>query len=322
MPKLFRKVIRIRAEDSPNVRMGLAQVRAGLAPTDEELLPGVLTYFEYLNRRATWDAIRQCVGLDGMFYEGAEILLCPPAWLARAKLIADVHYANRTRRALGIGIDPGEGVANTSMAAVDEDGLIELVSRHTPNTADVPREALAFARSHGVTQDDAHRICFDAGGGGRQAADTLREQGWEVSTVAFGETLLMPLHRGMTLFQEKTENREDRSVFFNRRSEMYYSARLLIDPTVSPRGWGIPGERYGEQYKRLHFQLSKIPLTYDAEGRIKLLPKNRPPGETVSSSKKKYLIDLIGYSPDEADSMVVAIHAMQRKTRRIVAGVG
>jgi hypothetical protein len=42
MAKYFRRVIRIKAEDSPNVRYALAQIAAGKKPTGEVILPGVL----------------------------------------------------------------------------------------------------------------------------------------------------------------------------------------------------------------------------------------------------------------------------------------
>jgi hypothetical protein len=40
---LFRKVIRIRAEDSPNVKLALDQRRLGLPITNKSVIPGVLT---------------------------------------------------------------------------------------------------------------------------------------------------------------------------------------------------------------------------------------------------------------------------------------
>ena len=86
--RYYRKIIKIRAEDSPNVRLALEQQRLGIIPTNEILVPGVLTWTECCKRRATWDAIRQCIGLDAEFYEGAELLLFPPEWLNRAEQLA------------------------------------------------------------------------------------------------------------------------------------------------------------------------------------------------------------------------------------------
>ena len=72
--KYHRRVITIRAEDSPNVRLALAQRAAGKVPTGKVLVPGVLTWEQYLHHRATWDKMRQCIGLDAKFYLGAELL--------------------------------------------------------------------------------------------------------------------------------------------------------------------------------------------------------------------------------------------------------
>jgi hypothetical protein len=88
--RFYRRVIQIRAVDSPNVKLGLAQAEAGLPDTGlaadgMPLLPGVLDYAEYLKRRATWDEVRQCVGLDAEFWAGADVLLYPPQWLNLAE---------------------------------------------------------------------------------------------------------------------------------------------------------------------------------------------------------------------------------------------
>src|SRR6266446_8686061 len=112
-----RRVIHVRAEDSPNVRYALAQIAKGIKPTDEVLVPGILTWGEYKFRRATWDKVRQCIGLDGRFYEGAEVLLFPPEWLTRAADVAR-SLVGKPRKVEAIGIDTGEGGDLTTMAAV------------------------------------------------------------------------------------------------------------------------------------------------------------------------------------------------------------
>lgn len=283
-----RKVIRIKAEDSPNVRYAQAQIKAGLKPTGEILIPGVLPWEDYVNRRATWDAVKQCAGLDADFYEGAETLMFPPEWLNRAETIAERLPANR--RATGIGVDPGEGGDDTAMCAVDALGVIELISRKTPDTDVIPREVLAFMRKH---RCPAERVVFDRGGGGKQAADRLRAQGYNVRTVAFGEPVRPQPKRGIKPDSKRLQEHEQRSECKNRRAQLYYDLRKKLDPTGP--GFGIP-----VQYSELRAQLAPIPLLYDNEGRVMLLPKK---GE-------KSLISLIGHSPDEADALTLAIHAM------------
>ena len=43
-----RKIIRIKAEESPNVRYALAEIKAGREPSHRILVPGVKTYATYL----------------------------------------------------------------------------------------------------------------------------------------------------------------------------------------------------------------------------------------------------------------------------------
>src|SRR5262249_10316626 len=174
--------IRVRGEDSPNV--GRARAGEGGEPVTSwpEEVPGVLSYAEYQDRRQRWDVVRQTVGLDAAFYEGAENLLFPPAWLTRAERMAE-RLRGKPRKALAIGIDPGEGSSETSMCAVDRLGLTELVARRPPDPSATRREALAFMRKHNAPAD---RVGIDAGGGGRQIADDLRADGHAVRLVSFG----------------------------------------------------------------------------------------------------------------------------------------
>jgi hypothetical protein len=320
----LRKVIKIRADDSPNVRYAKAQIAAGQQPSNEILLPGVLPWDAYELRRATWDEMKQCSGLDAEFWEGKEVLMYPPAWLNRAEQLAE-GLRGRKRKALAIGIDPAEGGDRTAMAAVDEYGLIELVSRKTPNTDDVPREALAFMLRHGCSPEN---ILFDRGGGGKEHADRLRGQGYPVRTLAFGEPVSPEPRAARYLLKDKKEQREERYAYKNRRAELYGTLRELLDPArgfdwqpalvvqgdrraLPPpgRGFAIPAE-----YTELRQQLAPIPLKYDSEGRMVLLPKN---GDDPS----KCLIGLIGHSPDEADAVVLAVHAMLNKQHRVAVGV-
>ena len=308
--RYYRKVIHVRAEDSPNVRRGLFQQSQGIEPTDELIVPGVLTWGEYQLRRATWDKVRQCIGLDGVFYQGAEVLLFPPDWLNRAAEIAR-SLVGKVRHAKAIGIDPAEGGDKTAMAAVDEMGLVELVSRKTPNTAEITGEALAFMRKHNVSAD---HVVFDRGGGGRQHADRLREQGYNVRTVAFGEPLTLEPKRGMVLIEERKEIREDRYVYKDRRTEMYHILSQLLDPVETPDGWGI-----GIEQAALRNQLAPIPKLMDDKGRY-WLPSKGTITDQMKERNVKTLIDIIGHSPDEADAVVMACWRMLYAPKRAKAG--
>jgi hypothetical protein len=306
-PRCYRRVIKITGEDSPNVKAGLLYRRYGREPLGEILIPGVLPWDDYLKRLETWDPVRICVGIKAEFWEGADALLYPPQWLNRAE---DLHrtLVGMPRRGKALGVDPGEGVANTSWTVVDDLGVIEQVSMVTPDTAVIVGHTKALAETWHVPPEE---IVFDRGGGGKQIADLLRSQGWNVRTVAFGESPTPEIHRGMTPFGEKKERLELSRTYKTRRAEMYGILRDSLDPSLSPMGFAIP-----PQYVELRRQLSLIPLLRDGEGCLYLPPKSRKPGSSVKS-----LQDIIGRSPDEADSLVLAVYGLRRKVYRPKVGV-
>lgn len=317
----YRKVIKITAEDSPNVKRARDLQAKGVQPDGAIIIPGVMPWDDYQKRRATWDPIRQCIGLDAEFYEGAEALLFPPVWLNRAEQLDSQHRLNSCRRrAKGIGIDPGEGSSKTTMCAVDDLGILPpsmdgLLSKLTSDTNVIPREAKAYAKYQGLGQSNAGLIVFDRGGGGKQHADRLRGEGWNVRTVAFGESVTPDPHRGMVAMRELIDQREERYTYFNRRAELYGTLRELLDPGENPAGFAIPAE-----YTELRRQLSLIPLMYNQEGRLILPPKSPRPKLSDTKSTAVTLTSIIGHSPDETDALVLAIYAMRVKAKRIVAG--
>jgi len=94
---------------------------------------------------------------------------------------------------------------------------------------------------------------------------------------------------------------------------MYGLLSRGIDPNYG-RVYGIPREMI-----ELRRQLSLVPRIYDREGRLWLPPKNKPPGRETGATET--LIDIIGRSPDEADSAVLCYYALVRPQRRVKAGV-
>ncbi len=309
MPRYYRKVINISALDSPNVQLALAEIKAGKSPSHKEVIPGVISYKEYLKRVATWDEVRQCIGIHGQFYKGAEVLMYPPLWLNRAEAVAD--NLPKSRKAEAIGIDPGEGVEDTAWAAVDRQGLIELIVKKTPDTSVIIGDTLAFMAKHGVKDE---KVVFDRGGGGKQRADDMRRMGYNVGTIAFGEALALIPKRGIRTLPEKLEHKEEKYAYFNRRAEMYGTLREILDPSCDREdgvGYGIPRE-----YTTLRQELAPIPLTYDKEGRLKLLPKNK----ATPNATGKTLVELIGHSPNCADALVLAVYALFKKKLRPKAG--
>lgn len=307
MSRFFRRVIKITGRDSPNVALALAQQRKGLVPTGEVLVPGVLTWEEYSKRLAIWDSIRVCIGIHAEFYEGAEILLFPPLWLDRAHQLHDALKGQR-RKAVAIGVDPGEGVDLTAWAVVDHLGLIFLTSLRTPDTNVIPARTLALMREYQVAPE---KVVFDRGGGGKEHADRLRAQGYNVQTVAFGESVQLDLRRTQYPLGERKDAREERTVYKNRRAELFGSLRELLDPTAPGPGFAIPAE-----YTELRRQLAPIPLTYDEEGRLYLLPKNKKDPK----STRPTLTELLGCSPDAADALVLGCHGLIHEPYRARAG--
>lgn len=294
---MFRKIIRITAEDSPNVALALAEIRAGRDPSGRVLVPGILGWDEYQLRRREWSAIRQCVGLDAKFYEGVEILLYPPEVLARAEQLA-LRLKGKTRYPKAIGVDPGEGGDSTCWVVVDELGVIELLALKTADTSTITGTTLGMMKRHGLTGD---KVAFDRGGGGKQHADRLRTDGHEVRTVAFGEPVMAELRTGLRTLTERREIKEERTTYKNRRAQMADALAILLS---SEEGFAVPAE-----YTELHRQLAPVPRTYDDRGVLYLLPKHS------AGKNEPTLIGLLGHSPDEYDALLLAVHCMQTQAR-------
>lgn len=311
--RFLRKVIKITAYDIPNIRLAMLQKERGIEPTGHVVVPGVLTWDKLLHRLATWDQVKITVGVNADFWEGGDVLLYPPMWLNKAEDIARTQYV-RKREAKAIGIDPAEGGDNTAMAVVDEYGVIELLSWQTPDTTVIIDELLALGKKYNVPPE---QWVFDRGGG-KVHADLLKRRGFNCRTVGFGETVTPPLKRGMTRLEEREEQRAERYAYKNRRAQMYGILRNLLDPARIKEvgfGFGIPFEQ-GEVYQRLRRQLAVMPRLIDGEGRLYLPPKRkRHPHDTQPT-----LTDLIGYSPDEADAVVLAVFGMTNKASVTMAG--
>jgi hypothetical protein len=291
-------------------------IKAGKNPGYRSLVPGVIGHREYMARREDWDDIRKCIGLDGEFYEGAEVLLYPPMWLDKAHRVSN-DLRGAFRRARAIGIDTAEGGDKTAFAAVDEYGIIEVVSLKTPNTAKVPGMIRAFMHKHKVGPD---MTVMDQGGGGKGHWDRLRENEEDPITirmVAFGSPVSPDEHYGYKTSERKQDESGERYRYKNRRAQMFGALRELLDPSRE-QGWGIPAG-----YMNLRKELAPIPLLWDEEGRMFLPPKRRRSGDDPvkkGGKKMKSLEELIGHSPDEADAVVLAIFGMQHPVDAPVAG--
>lgn len=311
----YRKVIKIRAQDSPNVRLGEAQVAAGIVPTDDILIPGVISYEGYLKGRKFLDKVMQCIGLDGEFYAGPGNLLYPPVWLNRAEQLASQGVLGAPR---AMGVDSAEGGDNTSWAVTSTFGLKYLKSMKTPDTSVIPSITLALMHEYGLKPG---QVFFDLGGGGKEHVDRLRRQGHDVRGVAFNESATAEKRRGMTQLEERKRQDETKYVYKNRKAEMYGILRSLLDP-ANEYQFGLPesiiGQKRDDGGPSLREQLAVIPYDLDDGGRMYVRPKTKKKNTT---STEQSLIEIVGCSPDEADSLVLAVFGMSGRAVRPKVGV-
>lgn len=319
----YRKVIHVTAEDSPNVRYARAELAAGRVPSNRVLVPGVKTWEELQENLATWDEKLKCIGLMAQWYKGEGIFLYPESNLKYAQSIGDQHRL--LRKIKWLGIDAAMGGDDTAFAGIDEKGLVLLKSIKTPDTTVIVSMAVDLIRKHNI---EPRNVLFDMGGGGYNIACSLRKMGYNVRTVAFGESVKPELKRGITIFDQKKVNRELQYVYKNRRAEMYGLLSLLIDP-LNQRNWGIDfdGDDTMSDLERrargeLRRQMSWIPLDYnEGDGRLYIPPKDKRSAEKEEDTRPT-LKQLLGCSPDELDALVLAVYGMERKELRSTARVG
>lgn len=388
-PGYARRVIRIRAEDSPNVQVALQLKSEGIDPALAGVsLEGVLPWEKYEFRRAKWDKVRQAVSLDAQFWKGSDELMFPPQNLNASEQEAEYLEAtygplapsNVGRRTVGgvraLGCDPAEGGDSTAFTCGDELGVLELFTTKTPDTTDVVKYALFMMRKWDIP---AENVVFDRGGGGKQHADRMRMMGYNVRTVAFGETCAPPPRPGSPGYDKRVHDSEARSTYTRRRAQLYGRLSVRLAPSYSGRpvpavgstrgGDPLPRHVLGEvaklagnknipsnyldcdeativtetgvevkakldltlagrpyavpaRFAQYRAQLAVIPRLLDNEGRIDIPPKSRKTGERRGSGTAKTLIELIGHSPDEADSLVLMLDGLSYATEEVVSAGG
>ena len=297
--RYYRKVLKIKAQDSPNVRYAEAEIAKGLKPSYKLLLPGVIDYKTYKKRRSMFNKALQCTSLDAEFWEEAGALLFPPEWLNVSEARA-VELEGLWRQAEAMGVDTAQGGDNTAFAIVDKMGLMELISMKTPDTSKIVGQTIHLIHRFKLAPE---KVLFDLGGGGKQHADTLSSKGYNVQTVAFGGSASPAVQAIPNLsVKQKVSEQEERYAYKNRRAEMYGLLSQAIEPHRQPDGTVSKPFAIPARYYELRRQLSPIPRQYDSEGRLRMIPKNK----NTNNSSEVTLYDLLGCSPDEADALVLA----------------
>jgi hypothetical protein len=312
---LFSKVIQISAEDSPNVKLGKKLRKKGVLGPYPIIIPGVVTWEDYIRRKKKWDEYQIHTRLKGLFYTGRGKMLFPQDWLdgshrSYRRLLRGLRDGfNRDKITPGMGVDSGEGRDKSCWTILDSLGIIHQHAIKTPDTTEVFDVTVELMKKYKVPPS---RVCMDRGGGGKEHADYLRRAGFKVRTVDFGESPTPP----KTPFTptEKKEAREDRTIYKNRRAEMYDMARQIIAPTFMENlHYGFPGPfSIPEDMADLLKELKPLPLLYDKEGQLYLPPKRR---KANSNSKEPTIDEIVGHSPDLADSFVLGVYAIKTKEK-------
>lgn len=307
----YRKVFQFRAVDSPNVKLGIAQKEAGIEPTDEMIVPGVMEYSVYQKHLKMLNEMRRSVTLEAEFYEGKGLKMFPKEWMDRAEKVHEYvellkDAKKLVRKAMGMGVDSAEGGDNTAYAVVDKYGLIHLEYAKTPNTDEIYRRTLELMRRFGLSGD---QVVFDTGGGGKQHADRLRAEGYPVRAVGFSDSIAVPPQHGTVQVEQRQEKVEEKSAFKDMRSKLFGTLHNMLDPgaagidSADLKTFAIPRDCW-----ELRQELEPIPLTYK-DGKMYLIPKHKP----NKDYKGDTLVGLIGHSPDLADATVLAIYAMMEE---------
>lgn len=328
----LRKVIRIAAEDTPNVMLGLQQLARGEEPTGERVLPGVLSWGEYVDRRRTLPKSRQAVILDARWWDGADEKLILPIWCDTAKAFAAEAALIRKRGAYGrfMGVDSAAGGDMSAWVAGDRLGVTHCEERKTPNTNDVFSWTLRYMRDWAVP---ANHVVFDLGGGGREHAHRLRAAGHKVRAVGFGKVPHLDIKRAGTVrqFEERRDVAEDAMAYTNQRSEMAWDLRLILERDERGKyqgdkfqGVNVPGFGLaGNQVDELVRQLLAPPVRWDGQGKFLLIPKDDPKRAEHEQEETSLVTfrKLLGRSPDLFDAFCCMVFGMTHKPKPAVAGV-
>jgi hypothetical protein len=246
----------------------------------------------------------------GLFPDEGSGRLFPAEWLDAAQRLGrllDEHRRRgklrRSERPYSLGVDVSQGGGDlTAWVVLGRYGVRKVLVRETPNTAEIAGQTIRLMRRFRISPA---RVAFDAGGGGKQIADMLRDRGFEdLLDVTFGAAA------------------DDARKYKNKRAELYGELREALAPRRRvERLLAMPVERWPRSASCLGLppddallreDLAVLPLLRDAEGRLRLPPKDKPLRQTSGRQERSVRELLGGRSPDRGDALVLAYYAWQR----------
>lgn len=314
--KLYRDVITISGEDSPNVRIGMACAKEGLPQPERPPVPGVLSYETFLELKATLPPWSLRPRLYGLPNDDATTRLFPASCLDLAQELYqrlkehEAHLKAKDRPfrwggLLALGVDCAMGGGDMSSWAVyGKYGVVHVEVLDTPNTRRIKGHTLKLMRKWRIRPQ---WVAFDRAIGG-VIADEMREEGRDVHDVGFGRRAFEP------------------DKYASMRVELYgelaRAMRKMVDDDGKPTGriqrlLNTPVDKWEKSWKcvalppdsLLREELFILPQYEDGKGRLCLPPKargskNGPGGETLK--------DMLGRSPDRSDAAVLSKYAFDR----------
>jgi len=209
----------------------------------------------------------------GRFPEGGDDTMIPLAWVSRA-----------LERKAPTGGEPGTPSLGVDVARFGSDAIafygvqgsriVKAVAAYQKPTTWTAARAIEIAREIGIPQSLAHRIAVDDTGVGGGVTDDLRAQGWNVTSVDFGNVA------------------QDEERFHDRRTELWWNLREWIETEAE-----LEGAPYRAR-QRLEGDLSTPRYSFK-KGKGGL---SRRALETKEQMKKR-----LGRSPDDGDSLALAL---------------
>lgn len=316
-PVYLRKVIHVDGLDSPNVKIAMRCKAEGKPVPKKPVIPGILSYEQYVERDATLAPADKRPRLHGLFNDETTCKIFPARWLDLAQELGRILGAHNAelkakgRRPklgapLALGVDCAMGGGDLSAWAVfGRYGVVHLEVLDTPNTRTIAGKTIRLMRQFGIRPE---WVAFDRAVG-KQIADDLRERGFDVNDVGFGEAAL------------------ERGKYANMRAEMYAelakAMRRMVDdqglPTAkTKRLLETPPDQWHKSWRcvalpedaDLRQELFVLPTGVDSKGRLRLPPKQ--PTSRSRGNSEVSVQEMLGRSPDRADAVVVAKYAFDR----------